>query len=344
MAESSFPFGSSPVPNEDGWSSYFRMAQVDGVFATSETGTELKVTASNASTVSVAAGEAWVQGTYYQNSAALNVSVPTNSGGASARNDLIVLRRDPSADSTTVKYKTGGTSFPTLTQTLNGTWEVPLARVTVAAGASVVPPAGVTDVRWFLGRPVVFGSSTYRRPPVRGQFHVDNGNKIYVGDGTAWRLLGLAEDPAAKPYTPVWSNQAGATINWGTGTSNIGRYKMLAGNICWLKIQLTVGGNPGAYDDLPIGVTLPFATQGSTRDLFDTNITSANNEGTALGLAMVFPSEGTNRISRIRLPLSNTVDSTPGLGHINTTNVWTNAPFNLRTGDVITITGSYEIA
>lgn len=142
MTQSSFPFGSSSISTEDQWSSYMRMAQVDGVFATSETGTDLKVTASNASTVSLAAGEAWIQGTYYANSAALNVSVPTNSGGGSARNDLIVLRRDPSADATTVQYRTGGTSFPTLTQTLNGTWEIPLARVTVAAGASVVPRRG----------------------------------------------------------------------------------------------------------------------------------------------------------------------------------------------------------
>ncbi|MFD4523245.1 hypothetical protein ACFWP7_04785 [Streptomyces sp. NPDC058470] len=138
--------GSSSISTEDQWSSYLRMAQVDGIFATSETGTDLKVTASNASnasTVSVAAGEAWIQGTYYANSAALNVSVPTNSGGGSARNDLIVLRRDPSADATTVQYRTGGTSFPTLTQTLNGTWEIPLAWATVAAGASVVPPSGL---------------------------------------------------------------------------------------------------------------------------------------------------------------------------------------------------------
>ncbi|MFD8072148.1 hypothetical protein ACFV3E_05795 [Streptomyces sp. NPDC059718] len=344
MAESSFPFGSSSVPNEDAWSSYFRMAQVDGVFATSETGTELKVTASNASTVAVAAGEAWIQGTYYANSASLNVNVPTNSGGGSARNDLIVLRRDPSADSITVKYKTGGTSFPTLTQTLNGTWEVPLARVTVAAGASVVPPSGVADVRWFLGRPVVFGSSAYRRPPVRGQFHVDNGNKVLVADGTAWNELGTAEAPAAKSYTPVWSNQTGSTINWGTGTSNVGRYKLLAGNICWLKIQLQVGGNASAYDDLPIGVTLPFPAQGSVREVFTANITSANSEGSAAGVALAFPSEGTNRISRIRIPLSNTVDATPAIGQVNTANVTTNAPFNLRTGDIITITGSYEIA
>jgi hypothetical protein len=332
MTQSSFPFGSSSISTEDQWSSYLRMAQVDGVFATSETGTDLKVTASNASTVSVAAGEAWIQGTYYANSAALNVSVPTNSGGGSARNDLIVLRRDPSADATTVQYRTGGTSFPTLTQTLNGTWEIPLARVTVAAGASVVPPSGVTDVRWFTGRPVVFGSATYPRPATRGQLRVDNGTDLYLGDGTTWNPLGTAEPLAAKTYTPVWT--AGATtINWGAGSQNIGRYKRLSGNLYWVKIQLIPTGNPPAYTD-PIAVTLPFTIQGSTRDEFTAHLESVNGEGSRNGTAITLPSESNNKISRIRLNQDNGTS----------TNWLTNAPVNFRTGDIMTITGTYEIA
>ncbi|MFJ9353768.1 hypothetical protein [Streptomyces mirabilis] len=340
MTQSSFPFGSSQITTEDQWSSYFRMAQVDGVFATSENGTDLKVTASNASTVALAAGEAWVQGTYYSNSASLNVSVPTNSGGGSARNDLIVLRRDPSADATTVQYKTGGTSFPSLTQTLNGTWEIPLARVTVAAGASVVPPSGVTDVRWFLGRPAVFGSSAYRRPPVRGQIHIDNGTDLFVADGTSWNYLGTAEPMGANSYTPQWS--AGATIiNWGTGSQNTGRYKRLSGNLFWVKIQIIPTGNPAAYDD-PIQVTLPFPVQGSTRELFHVSMTSANGEKSGIGEAMVFPSESTSKIARIRFPLSD--GGTFDVSHPEVTNWKTNYPINFRTGDCMTISGIYEIA
>ncbi|MGI5515287.1 hypothetical protein [Streptomyces sp. CA-106131] len=341
MAESSYPFGSSSIATEDQWSAMFRMAQVDGVFAFSETGTDLKVTASNASTVSVAAGEAWVQGTYYKNDAALNVSVPTNSGGGSVRNDLIVLRRDPSTDSLTVKYKTGGASFPSLTQTVNGTWEIPLAKVSVAAGASVVPPSGVTDTRYFLGRPVVLAGAADMRPAVRGQLKVVNGQDIYMGDGSNWNFVGTAEGQAAKTYTPVWS--AGATtINWGSGSQNIGRYKRLSGNLYWVKIQLIPTGNPPAYDD-PIGVTLPFPVQGSTRELFTVNITQdqANGGSSAVGVAMVFPTEGTNKISRLRVPLSDGVSLS---SKITSRNIWTDDPFNLRTNDVLTITGTYEIA
>jgi len=341
MTQSSFPFGSSDIATEDQWSSMFRMAQVDGVFATSENGTELKVTGSNSSTVAVAAGEAWVQGTYYANSASLNVSVPTNSGGGSARNDLIVLRRDPSADAITVQYKTGGTSFPSLTQTLNGTWEIPLARVTVAAGASVVPPSGVTDVRWFVGRPAVFGSAAYRRPPVRGQLHIDNGSDIYLGDGTSWKFLGTAEDPAAQTYTPVW-DAGGTVINWGSGSTNIGRYKRVSGNLYWVKIYLIPTGNPPAYAD-PIRVTLPFSVQGATREVlnFSFSQTLANGNDFVVGQAVVFPTEAANKIARLRITVS---DSTSATSAVAGRNLYTNDPFNIRTGDILTISGIIEAA
>ncbi|MFG2380552.1 hypothetical protein [Streptomyces avermitilis] len=343
MAQSSFPFDSSQITTEDQWSSYMRMAQVDGIFANSEANTDLRVTASNASTLAVDVGEAWIQGTYYKNDASLNVSVPTNSGGVTPRKDLIVLRRDPSADSVTVQYKTGGTAFPALTQTLNGTWEIPLAQVTVAAGASVVPPSGVVDTRWFVGRPVILGNAADTRPPVRGQMRILNGTDIYMGDGSAWNFFGSAEAQPAKSYTPVW-DAGGTTINWGAGSVNIGRYKRLAGNVYWVKIQLQPTGNPPAYDD-PIRVTLPFATQGSTRELFTVNYTQdpANGGLSALGTAMTFPTtEGANKIARIRVPLANSLNG--GDAQVNSRNILTNDPFNIRTGDVLTITGTIEAA
>ncbi|MBL1104950.1 hypothetical protein JK361_10140 [Streptomyces sp. 5-8] len=207
MAQSSFPFGSSQIATEDQWSSMFRMAQVDGVRATDPTGTNLRVSGSNASTVAVAAGEAWIQGTYYSNSASLNVSVPTNSGGGTARNDLVVLRRDPSADSITVQYKTGGTAFPTLTQTLNGIWEIPLAQVTVAAGASVVAPAGVVDQRWFLGRPVALSNSGSRPPATKGQLIVE-GKDVLLGNGVSFDLLATAGSDTGWKNVPLASGFA----------------------------------------------------------------------------------------------------------------------------------------
>lgn len=214
MTETSFPFATSSIATEDQWSAMFRLAQVDGVYATDPTGTTLRVTGSNATTVAVAAGEAWVQGTYYANSAGMTVNVPTNSGGASARKDLVVLRRNPSGDAITVQYKTGGTSFPALTQTLNGTWEIPLAQVTVAAGAAVVAPSGVVDQRWFLGRPVVLSNSASRPPATKGQLIVE-GKDVLLGNGVSFDLLGTAGQDTGWKSIALIFGPTGYTTNVG---------------------------------------------------------------------------------------------------------------------------------
>jgi hypothetical protein len=344
MTQYSYPFGTSSIATEDQWSAMFRMPQVDGVFATSETGTDLKVTGSNVSTVAVGLGEAWIQGTYYKHDDVMNLAVPSNSGGGSARNDLVVLRRDPVADSITIQYKTGGSAFPSLTQTTGGTWEIPLAKVTVAAGSSVVAPAGVTDTRYFLGRPVVLAGTADTRPAVRGQLKVVSGTDIYMGDGSNWNFVGSAEAPAAKTYTPVWSTQDGSTINWGTGAKNVGRFKRLSGNLYWVKIELIPTNNPNAMNDSPVGVTLPFPVQGSCRELFQVNFSQLSTNGgkSFVGTAMVFPTEGANRISRIRIPTSDGTNSAGAV--VNSRNFLTNSPFNVQSGDILTISGTYEIA
>ncbi|MFI2757840.1 hypothetical protein ACH5A3_03020 [Streptomyces echinatus] len=245
MTQSSFPFGSSQIATEDQWSSMFRMAQVDGVRATDPTGTNLRVSGSNASTIAVAAGEAWIQGTYYSNSASLNVSVPTNSGGGTARHDLVVLRRDPSADSITVQYKTGGTAFPTLTQTLNGTWEIPLAQVTVAAGASVVAPAGVVDQRWFLGRPVVLSNSGARPPAIKGQL-IAEGKDVLLGNGVSFDLLATAGQDTDWKNIPLASGYATQAAT--------PKYRVKDG------IVFFRGNFKKSSGDLPKGVVTQFAT------------------------------------------------------------------------------------
>lgn len=267
MAETSYPFGSSSIATEDQWSSMFRLTQVDGVYATDPTGTNLRVTGSNASTVQVAAGEAWVQGTYYANDAALNVSVPTNSGGGSARKDLVVLRRDPSSDTVAVAYKTGGTSFPSLTQTLNGTWEIPLAQVTVAAGASVVPAANVTDYRWFLGRPVVLSNSGSRPPATKGQLIVE-GQSVYLGNGLSYDLLATAGQDTGWKTIPLASGY--------TASGQAPQYRVLNG------IVYTRGAARRTTGDLPTGelttiATLPTEARPSGAIRYSVTPTEINN-------------------------------------------------------------------
>jgi hypothetical protein len=106
-----------------------------------------------------------------------------------------------------VQYKTGGASFPSEPQTLNGTWEIPLAQVTVAAGASVVAPAGVVDQRWFIGRPVALSNSGARPPATKGQLIVE-GKSVYLGNGVSFDLLGTAGQDTGWKTLPLASGFA----------------------------------------------------------------------------------------------------------------------------------------
>lgn len=334
MAEFSAPFDGSSIATELQWSRMARRWGLDGVHALDSSATSLKVTGSGVATVSVAPGHAFVNGFYYFNDATKNVTVTANAGGA-ARIDYVVLRASMSANSCTVQYKTGGTTPPTLTQDEDGVWEIPIAQCTVGAGSSVVTAANVADRRYLTGRGVLPSIAGARPPSIKNQLLVEDG-KLYVGDGATWKWIATTGVDDST-YTPTW--YAGSTvINWGSGSVNIGRYQAVGSRVD-LTIQLEPTGNPPGYTD-PISVTLPpgLPTTSALRSLFKWNFTSANGEGTAVGLGMTFPTETTSRISRLRYPATDGVSVFSAVASIN---LLTNQPFGIRTNDVLTIDGSY---
>ncbi|MGW4822512.1 hypothetical protein ACWEP4_26850 [Streptomyces sp. NPDC004227] len=337
MAEFSAPFDGSPIATQLQWSRMARRWGLDGVHAQDPTSTALKVTGSGVTTVAVAAGHASVNGFYYYLDATKNLTVPANTGGA-ARVDLVVLRADMTAKKVTAEYKTGGTTAPTLTQIENGVWEIPLAQCTVAAGASVVTAANVADRRYLTDRGVIPSIGGARPPATKNQLLIEDG-QLYVGDGATWRWLAAAGVQEAT-YTPVWT--AGATtINWGSGATNIGHYQAVGKRVD-LTIQLTPTGNPPKYDD-PIQVALPpgLPATGAHRSLFNWNFTSSNGEGSAVGVAFVAASDGLNKVGRLRYGVSNGGSSS---AIPNSFSLFTNHPFDIRSGDVLTIDGSYWTA
>ncbi|MBL3664539.1 hypothetical protein JL475_00565 [Streptomyces sp. M2CJ-2] len=334
MAEFSAPFDGSPINTQIQWSRMARRWGLDGVHALDASSTALKVTGSGTTTVTVAAGHAFVNGFYYHNDAAKNLTVPANAGGA-ARIDLVILRADQAAKTVTAVYKAGGTSAPTLTQSETGVWEIPLAQCTVAAGASVVTAANVLDRRWLTDRGVLPSIAGARPPAAKGQLLLEDG-KLYVGDGAAWRWM-ATQGVDDSTYTPVWT-AGNSTVNWGSGSVNVGRYQA-RGKRVDVTIQLEPTGNPPAYPD-PLEVSLPPGLPATLahRSLFTWNFSSMNGEGTAIGIGMVFPTTSRARIARLRYSMTNgtTSSSMP-----NSFSMLTNQPHNIRNGDVLTIDGSY---
>ncbi|MFJ6729362.1 hypothetical protein ACIQPQ_31120 [Streptomyces sp. NPDC091281] len=337
MAEFSAPFDGSPIATQAQWSRMARRWGIDGVHAEDATQNGLRVTASGISTVTVAAGEAFVNGFYYSNDAPRTVNVTPNAGGA-ARTDMVILRCDMTAKTVTAQYKTGGTLPPTLAADESGIYEIPLAQCTVAAGSSVVAATAVSDRRWFTDRGALPSIPGARRPSIRSQLLVE-GTSLYVGDGSDWRWLASAgvEDGT---YSPKWT--AGPTsFHWGTSATNLGRFQAVNKRVD-LTIHVVPTANPPAYPE-PIGVSLPpgLPCDPRMRSSFTWIFTSGNGEGSAVGVGMIFPTESTTKIARLRYPASGgTSVSSP----VNSLNLLTNQPFNIREGDVLTVDGSYWLA
>ena len=97
--------------------------------------------------VSVASGGALVDGKWYTNSAAMDISIPTPTAGTS-RIDRIVLRADWSSYTVRCVRLAGTASsspaVPALTQTRGGTFEIAIAQVRVTSAGVIT----VTDERY----------------------------------------------------------------------------------------------------------------------------------------------------------------------------------------------------
>jgi hypothetical protein len=153
MAQNSWPFvgGGGTAVNEDQWSIMARFWAQSGVTDYANT---LEVYGdSSGRQVKVKTGRACVRGHWYENTAVETVAIAANASG-NPRIDRIVLRLDPSANSIVLAVvqgtPAGSPSAPALTQTDVGTYELTLARVAVANGASTITAGNVTDERTYV--------------------------------------------------------------------------------------------------------------------------------------------------------------------------------------------------
>ncbi|WP_062397815.1 hypothetical protein [Methanogenium cariaci] len=123
----------------------------DGIVHGGE-GNELAVAVTDppAMTVQVGTGSAMVQGRFVVNDAALTLTVP-DADATNPRIDRVVIRLNATPGrSVDIVVKQGtaapAPAAPTLTQTVE-TWELSLGQIAVAAGATSVLTANITDER-----------------------------------------------------------------------------------------------------------------------------------------------------------------------------------------------------
>lgn len=103
--------------------------------------------------VKVKSGQALIRGHYYQSTAVETLTV-TTADATNPRIDIVVLELDPSANSITLKVTAGTPASspvaPTVVQTDGGIYQLKLAEVAVAAGATTISAGNVTDTRPML--------------------------------------------------------------------------------------------------------------------------------------------------------------------------------------------------
>lgn len=131
---------------------YFLKLISNGVFATPANAMQVKATTPASMNVSVTAGWAFINCKYLHNTAAYPLTI-TAADQAYPRIDRVVMQMNPALDTRacTIYVKTGQASAsptaPSLTRVSGGTWELSLAQIYVAAGATSISQANITDER-----------------------------------------------------------------------------------------------------------------------------------------------------------------------------------------------------
>lgn len=152
MAQTSWPFENIDT-TETQFSQWARNIG-EGVKG-SVSGTELKVVSGAGLGVSVNSGQALVRGHYYVSTGSEALALAT-ADVTNPRIDTIVLRLDPTANTILLAVLTGTPASspvaPTITQSDAAVYELPLANVAVAAGATSV--GTITDRRTFIAKNV----------------------------------------------------------------------------------------------------------------------------------------------------------------------------------------------
>lgn len=117
-------------------------------------------------------------------------AIGANASG-SLRNDLVVLRLDRSTWNVTLEVRAGtpGAGVPNPVQDLgtSGVYELPVASVRVASGASSIGGTDVTPVGWYVGEQIIYCTSSTRPPAINGRRIIETNTGFQlVAVGTTW--------------------------------------------------------------------------------------------------------------------------------------------------------------
>jgi hypothetical protein len=178
---------------------------------------------------------------WYSGSTIVTLPALSANSSGSTRIDLVVLRLDRSTFEVTVEVVEGtpGASAPAATRQTGGTgvWEMELAEVTVADGATTLAGSTVTPRAWYLGDDgQILCTSTTRPPHQLGRRIGQTDGRDYISTGSSWVLT--REDTGVVDISPA--------SGWST---SLCRYQRV-NRFVTLEVSVgRTGGNLGAGTD-----------------------------------------------------------------------------------------------
>jgi len=237
------------IYTSDAWAQVVTAINTDGVVSGSGAGAQMGVIQSTpaAMTVKVGLGQVLIQGYYLEvYSAAESLSI-TAANSSNPRIDRIVARRDLSGRTCLLAVLTGTPAAtpaaPALTQNAAGIWEICLATVYVAAGATSIVTASITDTRAFA-----------QGPDVVATLSPSGGHRHDGADSRTVRYTDLGNVPAEFAPTDHGhtSSGDGGTLAWSTITGKPSYYAPTdhghtasgdGGTVAWSSVT----GRPSTY-------------------------------------------------------------------------------------------------
>lgn len=319
--------GDSGPYSSDDWATIYRNAMGNGAAdgdsgpimgsgIAPDPGLTVNATGPATASVDVTAGAALVHGTFYINSATVNLGIASNVSG-NPRIDTIILRKDWTSQTVRLTVLQGSPNAtpvaPNLTQSDGVLWEVPLADIAVASGFATLAQSTIT--------------------PRRAWANVADG--IYLPDilnNTAGILV--AGDLVDRDTTANRAAKATTAVSdplvmgvWVSRTPAGGYGRVLQRGVCYVNADAAVTRGQALYPSATAKKVTPIAVgTATTSNLKVVGVALETTSGSGLVLAMI-------DVTQLRRPAYQVVRYDNGSNMATTS-----AAFVAITGLTVTIT------
>lgn len=283
----------------------------------------LRVQAQNpaSTSIDVLTGAALVQGIAYMNTATVAFAIAANSSG-NDRIDTVVVQADYALQTARLAVLQGtpaaSPSPPSLTQSANTLWEIPVADIAVANGFTSITQANITSRReWVNAPPGVYLDNILN----------NSGGTLADGDVVIWD----SSADRAVTTTTTQDNRLLAGV-WRGRTANGSYGRVQKSGVGYL--QATAAITRG--DTLRTSTTAKKATNSAGQTLLARALETTSGSGLVLATIETLP---------IYIPYAilQHVETQGTNGGGTTANAWTTRPLNTEVADVdglVTISGN----